>query len=293
MNTEVTIDQLMANHDTDPALAGQQIRGLLDTGVDENDLPRFAWLINHVIGELLHGWPEAHQLQRKLQPHSKHRAVLRHRAVAALCAGAPLDAWNEQVCLSLETGASRAQAEVAIRLGVLQHEAANVHPDALVQVILPLFAEMQEWRDYGPLGDIFAASLNNIISGLLDHKELDITNSKHCDVMEQGSRLCRQIWQTAGSWLHCERADYLVAIACNRIGNWPAAADAAQAGLNTIASNGVEEVDQAFLLLELARAQREMGRQDEHIVSRNAAFALAERFDEDGLREWFDSRAAA
>ena len=158
---------------------------------------------------------------------------------------------------------------------------------------LPLLAEMKQWADYGPLSDIFAPSLNNTISGLLDHKQLDITDASQCAAMEQGSRLCRQIWQVAGGWLQCERADYLIAISCNRIRNWHAAAEAAQAGLDTIAANGTEDVDRSFLLLELARAWREMGRQEECVAKRNEAFALAEQFDEVGLREWFDWRAAA
>jgi hypothetical protein len=283
----------MTNHDADPPLAAQHIKQLLHTSIAEDDLPRMAWLINHVIGEQLHSWGEAHALQRTLAPQCQQPALLRHRAVAALFAGALFDAWEEQARLCQATGASRSQAEMAIRLGVLQHEAPNVAPAALVQAMSPLMAEMQEWTDYGPLGNIFAGSLNNIVSALLERKDLDIADARQCDALDQASRLCRQIWQAIGGWMQRERADYLVALTCNRIENWSAAAQAAQSGLDMIAANDVEDVDRAFLLLELARAYREMGRQDEHIAKRNEAMALADQFDEAGLREWFDARAAA
>lgn len=72
----------------------------------------------------------------------------------------------------------------------------------------------------------------------------------------------------------------------NKLGDWRAAAAAARAGLDTIARTGAEDVDRAFLPLEL-------GLIDESSSATAQAAALARQFAEPGLCEWFDSRVAA
>ncbi len=91
--------------------------------------------------------------------------------------------------------------------------------------------------------------------------------------------------------MHRERADYLVALTRNRVGEWNAARKAAQSGLETIAANGSEDVDKAFLHLEVARAA--LGAMDPigHAAAMESARALAAQFKEPGLDEWFASRA--
>lgn len=293
MSINATIDLLMVNHDVDPMLSAQQIVNLVEVGIDENEVPRLAWLINHVVGELRSDWRKAYQLQCKLRPQSKNRVVLRHRAVAALFAGEVLDAWREQDILCQETGASHYQVEAVVRLGVLQHEAAHTQPSVVGRILKQLLMEIRSWSEYGPLGDIFAGTLNNIVSCLLDHENFDITDVSQCDAIEQGALLCREIWQVVGNWMNVERADYLVALTCNRIGRWEDANKAALSGINIILDNGGEDVDRAFLLLELARSYQGLGEGYLYIQTREAAFALAENFQDHTLREWFDSRAAA
>lgn len=287
MNTDnPTLADIDRVHDDDPAHAAEGLRRLVEAGVPPADLARCAWLINHVVGETLGRWGEALALQRRLGADAP-TGVLRHRAVAARLAGEPAEEVAATATLAQRGGATPAQAAMTVALSAWQFSQSAQPVQELVATILELLPSLQP----GPLAALNASALSNLVSALLDRTAAPVDTSTRRALVE-GAQACRKLWREAGNWLNHERADYLVALCANRVGDWAAALEAAQSGLDTIARHGSEEVDRAFLLLQRARACRGLGDDAGHAESRREALTLAGSFDEPGLREWFDREAA-
>jgi hypothetical protein len=73
----------------------------------------------------------------------------------------------------------------------------------------------------------------------------------------------------------------------NALGNHDEGLKVAERGLKTIADNGDEPVDQAFLHLAAAVAQKGLGDTEQHAAEIAKGEALAEKFEDDGLKKWF------
>ncbi|MCI0342986.1 MAG: hypothetical protein L0216_17900, partial [Planctomycetales bacterium] len=71
----------------------------------------------------------------------------------------------------------------------------------------------------------------------------------------------------------------------NALGSFGEGLASADRALSTIARNGEEPVDAAFLHAERARALRGLGRADEAARARAEAEALGRRFEDPGLRD--------
>lgn len=288
---------LMQDHDADLVGAAVRLRAIAPSALGVDDLASYSWLVNHVIGEKGGDWPGARALLDALpaQPGSPP-VLLRNRAVAYAMSGAALQAWQAESELAQVLTCGPALAAAAVRLGTLQHLAGTADPLLLVASLLPCLQALESAPAGGPAMPMAARAINNTVSGWLEQVQSP-TAPLRIDplvgaAMARAARCCKVIWMHAGTWMQVERADYLVALVANAIGDWTAAAQAARDGITTIDANGPEEVDRAFLLVELARARHGLGEPAAARMARDAAFALAEHFDEPGLREWFDRKAA-
>jgi hypothetical protein len=77
----------------------------------------------------------------------------------------------------------------------------------------------------------------------------------------------------------------------NAAGRHDDALRAAELGLSTIAENGEEKVDEAFLSLQVAAAHKGLGQAAECGAALEKAENLASGFETDGLKSWFRSEA--
>lgn len=286
------LDDIDRMHDERPAEAAAALRRLAAQGVVADDLPRFAWLLNHVIGEAENDWASVLALHLGCAVQGLPPGALRHRAAAALLAGNVPQLERDQSVLA-RLGGSAPAAACLVQLSALQHQARRHQPTELVR---QLEAALERLADAGPtlgLTTMLAATLNNVVSVVLERVEPPVSDARVRRVIVSGALACRRLWLKAGTWVNHERADYLVALCCNHVQDWEGARVSAQRGLDTIAANGSEDVDRAFLLLELGRAWRGLGDPVRSAEARAQALGLADGFDEPGLRDWFDARAAA
>lgn len=104
--------------------------------------------------------------------------------------------------------------------------------------------------------------------------------------MERAANASRLFWLRVGNWVNDERADYLLSLVHTALGRADDGRAFAERGLQTIADNGEEKVDEAFLHLACARAGRTQGDDAAHGESLARADALAAGFDA-GLKDWF------
>lgn len=288
------VSALMQDHDADLAGAAARLRAIAPSALEVDDLASYSWLVNHVIGEKGHDWPGARALLEALPALAgQPPVVLRNRAVAFAMSGAALQSWQAEGELAQALACGPTLAATAVRLGALQHLAGSADPRLVATSLTPCVQAIEAAPAGGPVLAMAARAINNAVSGWLEHPQPATADPSVAAAMTRAARCCKTIWQHAGTWMQVERADYLIALVANALADWEAAARAARDGIRMIEANGSEDVDRAFLLLELARARHGMGEGEAARTARDASFALAERFDEPGLREWFDRKAGA
>ncbi|WP_374674260.1 hypothetical protein [Ideonella sp.] len=288
-----TFSSLVDHHDVDPPAAADRLREMVnDNLIEESDHRRLAWLVNHVIGETLGQWTlSSDTLDRGLGA-SREPACVVQRATAALMCGQAAHSLS-----LLPRLAELAQCTYPMAAAVVYLSALQYSKDASVDVKVPAFNGLLEMLDapvvsMGRVAPIVAAALNNVTSSLMDAPDDNVGGdpSAYRRALVKGAERCRAVWTEVGNWINQERAHYLVALCANRLLDHGAAERAALAGIETITNNGTEDVDRAFLLLELARARRGLGRQAEADGARQQAMALAASFDKE-VRATFDARA--
>ena len=297
---EEALDEADACHDDDPPRAAELLRRLDPAALAPARLPGLAFLLNHVLGEQLGAWPEAHTMFGALLRAAGEQpapALFRQAAAAAHLAGDEAAEARLGEALAAATGATAGQAQQVVALTALMYRVPMLPAADSAEAIaeaLPLFTT-PSWQQATPLDVAVAACANNIASGLLDRPPADLQQPALRRALDDTAQLAERIWLRAGNWLNHERAAYLRARVGNALGSAAQAREHALRGLALLDANdadNAEPVDRAFLELEHARACRDLALHDEARAAQDAADALAAQFNEAGLDEWFAKRRA-
>ncbi len=253
--------KVQEDHDRDPTAAAAALRGIPPGAVSLDEMTRYTWLVNHVIGEKLGGWDEVRGIYRGRSDDLDRLPVpaLRNLAAAAALCG---DHDAAAVALaSLRRAASLGESEAALVL-----EMAKIMygmPAMAERVAATEFARLcgiaMGWKRATGADTLVAGMTNNVTSAWL---EMPRTWSSPIvrDAMEMGARTSRHFWGKAGTWVQLERADYLVAMVMNRLGMHEDARSHALAAIATIEeAGGGQDVDLACLREELGLAEKGLG----------------------------------
>jgi hypothetical protein len=283
MNAAESLDEIDRIHDAEPQRAADGLRALDCHALPGERLPLYAFLVNHVLGEKLGAWREAAERLQALRAGRPDAplAVALQSAIAAELSGNDHGAAFE----ALTNAAGATAARIAVGVGRLGFEAASA--TELADRLLRLARESQRLDTAGPLDQRLAAGFNNATSRLLDTVDEPAASALR-DALVEGAAAALRFWQRAGTWVQHERALYLKALVHNRIGEPGAARDACTQALSLIAANGTEEVDRAFLQLQLAYALLRLGdaKAGKQLAEARAAAAA---WDDEGLKTWFDA----
>lgn len=285
-------------HDDDPPQAARRLRAI-DTGaLASDDLGLLTFLHAHVLGEKFGAWDEA---ARRIDAALAGRdavplRALRNAAVAQKLAGNAAAASARAAELARAANAAHELAEQAVAAMALSFRGAADAPDALAVELRALArgvaAAGAPSAGSAGLDAAFAAAFNNATSALLDACTDRLIMEPRASALREGAAAARDFWLRAGNWVNHERADYLLACVLNRVGDPQAARAAAQRGLDLIAANGVEDVDRAFLLLQLAGAGDALGDTAQAAAALDEADRLAGGWDDPPLRDWFATERA-
>jgi len=294
------LDRAQACHDDDPALAADLLRRLDPAALGPERWPGLAFLYNHVLGEKLGDWPEAHALFDPLlcaAGEAPPLALWRQAATAARLAGDEAAAARFSDALAAAAGTSARLAGDVVAFSATMYRAPTL-PLAAAAAAVALAAgefEALSWQPANPLDGAVAACANNIASGLLERPAAELQQPLLRTTLDDTARLAERFWLRAGTWVHHERAAYLRAMVANALGDAPRARDHALRALALLDEHDAdraEQVDRAFIELERARAGRDMGLHDEAQGAQELADALAAQFDDAGLDAWFARRRA-
>lgn len=298
---DALLDEAQACHDAEPARGAALLRRIDPAALSGDRLPELAFLLNHVLGEKLGAWAEAQAMFVALlrAAGDKPPPVLWRQAAAA--AGLAGDAAAASRCadaLANATGASVDQVREVVALTQTMYRVPGLAAAEAAEAIgaaLPAFATQAWEAQSSPLDGAIAACANNIASGLIERPEPELQTPSLRSATVAAAQLAERFWQRAGTWVHHERAAYLRALVANALGDAAQGRDHALRALAMLDANDHERaqnVDRAFLLLEQSRACRTLGLNEEARTALDAADALAAKFGDSGLDDWFAKQRA-
>lgn len=291
MNVQEEISRAWSEHGDQPDAVAARLP-VLSAGVrSAEEAAAFTRFALHFVGEERGEWAEAAALCasaiRGAQPAPALAAAEADQAVALLMAGdlaAGLAAEARGVALA---GADGLALLARCRLGLAT---ARLASPALQSAPLLLAALALVEAVAGPSAQdrALAVACNNLASALLEQARDESLDA----AMALAARLAHRHWLRAGTWLNEARADYLLGLVANALGDPEQARDHAQRGLALLAAHEGAPVDEAFLNLVVARASRALGAADGGALDR--ADALAAAFDKAWLQSWYaEERAKA
>lgn len=298
-NDSTWLAQAHAMHDADPVAAAALLRDVLPGRLASSELPTYAFLLNHVLGEREGAWREAlarHQETLDLPQLTPGRLRL---AAAAACAAGDASAMERLTAdYAAAAQADAARAEDVVRLSAAACTVSSLTAEEAGTLALDLLTRIEQaaWQAVSNLDATVAACLNNLAGALQERPPADFTVPTLRSALPHCAELAQRFWARAGTWVNLERALYLRATVATALGDFECAMAHCREGLALIATHGGKDpqsVDRAFLELELANACERLGRADDATSARMRAELLAAGFRDPGLQAWFASRREA
>lgn len=293
MDFKELISSGWANHEGDGESVAESLAEHVGLVTDGSTALQFAALASHTIGEHLGDWPRAAGLlARAVDPLPRDEAIampLGNLAVAQFFAGKHTNALATETAAATLAGDGALAAVVRIRMLISSGlMAMNRHDEcaAIFRAALGLADALPE----GAASErAVAITANNLGGSLLDVSD---RNEDQTSLMLEAAAAARKYWLRVGTWENDERADYMLALVHSAAGRHGEALTFATRALATIAANGEEKVDEAFIRLAAAAAHRGLGDRESHSRELAAAEALAADFGDAGLVSWFEGEAA-
>lgn len=292
------LDEADACHDDEPDRGAELLRAISPAQLPTERRPNYAFLLNHVLGEKLNRWDEALQRQRQLITAAQPEPAMvlwRQAATAARLAGNDAAAPEFTSAFAHASGAPPERCAELIQLSAAMFRVPGLGASQAGEETLAALAPLSQaaWQEASPLDAAVAACASNLASGLVERPAADLQHDTVRAALEHAAVQGQRFWQRAGTWVHHERALYLRAMVGNAT-NAPqdarAHALAALALLDTHDTEHAEDVDRAFIELERGHACAQLGLTAEAADASRNAHALASRFGDAGLSQWFERR---
>ena len=299
--TSSPLDDADACHDDDPARAAALLADVNPAVLEPAQRPRMAFLLNHVLGEKLGRWNDAHAGQQALLAAAGGEAVAvlwRHAGAAGRLAGDDAAEAAATSGLAASADAPVQQAAQVVALAAASFRVPTMPALQAGEATLEALAALERdaaWQRAGGLDAAAAACCNNLSAHLSERPLEQLGIAPLRAAMAATGEWAQRLWQRAGTWVHQERACYQRAIVANTLGEPHRAQAHARDGLALLDAHDTaneEFVDRAFLELELAHAQGRLGLAQEASAARERAQALKARFQDAELDAWFASREA-
>jgi hypothetical protein len=290
------LNEADACHDEQPERAAALLLGLDPAQLDSERRPLLAFLANHVLGEKLSRWADANALLARLLAHAGAQApavLWRQAAVAAAMCGDDAAATQATDALAERAQVGTVQAAELVQLARVAFIVAGLDAPSAAQQVLAAMEPLDtaHWQQASALDTPAAASCNNIAADLSERPVAELP-ALHAALL-RAARCSQRLWLRAGDWVHHERACYGLAVAHGALGEHAAALQAARDGLALLDGHDAaneQTVDRAFLELEQSFALHGLRDAAAAANARARADALAARFDDDALQDWYGQR---
>lgn len=258
-----------------------------------SEADRFTELVNHVVGEGLADWSRAAELNRgaleRIPYPANARDAIENLSAACFMAGRLTVGLATDLDAMVLAGEDALACAIAVRLRTALYLLHTGEREGGIGLFGSALRAVHSLGDHTSRDRTIAAMVSNVTSILLALPDRSDSDSQ---LLEQGALTARTFWLRAGSSVNQERADYLVALTYNALRRHGLAREAATHALATIDTHGGREVDRAFLLVELAFANRQLGRLEEASRARETAKELSTHFEDPSIKRRFADASA-
>jgi len=247
----------------------------------------------HVIGEHLNDWPRACRLAETLVLGREDAHEL--SGLYSMLAGAQYMCGKTFEALASEAHAIRlTQVEdvsvvIAIRVRVASALVFNRRVEEGTRLLDAALKLAREQDEKLACDMQLAAGTHNLANELLYRKPRTPAEDA---LMVTAAEASREFWLKCGTWENEERGDYMLALVHNALGQPDQALEYIARGLEVIAKNGEEVVDEAFFNLAAASAWRSKSDMAQYEAALARADELAADFKDDGLKSWYKEERA-
>jgi hypothetical protein len=241
----------------------------------------------HVIGEHLNDWPRACRLAEKVaagraDTHELSGMYSMMASAQYMC-GKTVDALVNEANAVRLTQMEDVSVVIAIRMRVasaLTFARRTAEGERVLDTALALARAQDEKLGCDMM---LAAGTHNLANELLYGKRGPAEDA----LMVKAAEASKEFWLKCGTWENEERGDYMLALVHNELKQPDKALECIARGLDVIAKNGEETVDEAFFNLAMANAlkQKSDAAGFEHALAR--ADELAAAFPNEGLKSWY------
>ena len=291
MEFDELINSGWGRHETETEQLALDLLGAVELVEDAGQAAAFSALASHTLGEHMGNWGGAATLIEGAL-HGLSDAPALTSTVILLGVAQEFAGDEDAAASSFERarGLAGDDALVAVRTHFARASAYMGVGDSglLIQEHRAGLEKVAEMADKAGVDRLVAIISNNLASHLLG---LETLSDEESNGMLEIALAARAAWWRAGDWVQRERADYLMALVHNRLADWEAGLKAADEALATIAANGEEPIDEAFLQLARAQALNGLQEQAERDSALGVADALASEWG-DGLKAWYEEQRA-
>ena len=293
MDIKELINGGWGRHEKDSAALAADLEANVALAETPAHVGAYIQLANHTIGGHLKDWPRAAALAARLLDGRKdaHELAVPYSGLAV----AQYLAGHEPAAMASELHSVRLTDMEPVSMMLRTHalvaaaliESGRVDDGATVYDAALKLARSRDEKL--ACDQTLAMTSNNLASELSEKPER--TEAEDA-LMLKAAEAAREFWLKCGTWENEERAEYLLAIVHNRLNQPDKALEHAARALEVISKNGEEVVDEAFVNLSMAKSFSL--KQDRAAYDRVMARAveLAEEFNDDGLKTWFNETKA-
>jgi hypothetical protein len=293
MDFNELINNGWARHDKESAALAADLETHAALASDAPKTVAFLALSSHTIGFHMKDWPRARRLAESVVSRvgNDHAAAPAYGslAIAQFMDGDEVAALASE-CRAVElTDAEPVAAMVRTRVLIASEliDAGRLIEGSRLYLAALNLARAQDEKLASDRA--VAVTSNNLASNLL---ELATRTSEQDSLMLAAAEAAREFWLKAGNWENEERAEYLLALVNNKLNRPDQALAHAARGLEVIAANGEEVVDEAFLNLTAAQAYKLKTDSAAYDKSIARADELAGAFANQGLKDWYATERA-
>ena len=292
MSTAVSafVDGAWPRHDKEAAQVFTSGAELIEQA-DQADLQPLGRLLFHVGAEHLGRFDEVLAVLERLRarptcaPASPDaRALWRFTAAAHLCAGEGPAAAAAEAHAARDSGLPAESDRGAIHaLAAAALVGQRRVPEAARLFELALAAASYGPQRSDPLARALAVSSNNLAADLCERAARTPDEDR---LMLTAAEASRTFWEIAGDWIHVERAEYRLAIACAALADGTRALEHARTALAMCAAHEADDTERFFANEALVRAALAAGDRAQAGDARTAAARHLEAISDAGSKAW-------
>jgi hypothetical protein len=287
-SSEIISERLLAvrNNRKNLDLAASELAAIGEILTEPSDAADWSGLVLDILGEEMGDWNRARaaisSLRSRLNLH-RHPLVTGRLAITSYLAGEIEAYLGEEAEAAAAAGKEAMSCILFVRLTIAEGSLSDSRRNSPIWLV-PTLHLTQQVPDDSQFARTLAAICNNIASSLL---ECDLGDRGNADALLLAARASNRFWSKIGGWVEEERSQYLLALTFNALGDYKKGLEVARSGLSTIDHNGEEDIDRAFLNVELAFAAQNLGDFETFDRSRQLASAIMSNVVDPDLQSWF------